>query len=121
MNVGRKLVDDSACDAVLDSVQAMAADWAVLFLAECDARMEDSHQLNFGDHFSKRFWPRVGSRPFSVVVRDCKAYCLRSVVQRGRACRIHIADAVSLDISFVFMHGGHGEEFAIGFSDAASS
>ena len=92
------MVDDSSCEAILDTVGKMAGDWGIIFLAECDAHMTAAHHLNFRDHYCARFWAGIGSVPFCIIVRNWKRHCLRSVVQRGRACRVHLA-AGSREIS----------------------
>ena len=102
LDVGRMLVDDASCEAVLGTVREMAEDWGIIFLAECDAHMTANHQLDVGDHFCRRYWAGPGSLPYAIVVRNSKSHCLRSVVQKGRACRVHLADGKSLDVCFVF-------------------
>ena len=119
LNVGKALVDDDSCAAILGTAASIAHDWAVLFLAECDAHMTLDHQLDFGSHFCKRFWAGPGSFPFCVVIRNSMTHCLRSINQQGRACRVHLADAKETGISFVFAHAAHGEELFDSLSDIA--
>ena len=119
MNVGGKLVDDRSCDAILNTAGNMDSDWAVLFLAECDAHLNASHQLNFDHHFSRRFWDGPGSRPFCIRIRDSVTCYLRSVDQQGRACRVHLADGLDMNICYIFAHAGHGDELFKSLSDIA--
>ena len=119
LNVGKALVDDGACDAILNTAGNIDSDWAVLFLAECDPQLKSNHQLNFGRHFSKRFWDGPGSYAFCIVIRNSMTYCLRSMDQQGRACRVHLADGIAMNIGCIFAHAAHGEELYKSLADAA--
>ena len=70
LNVGRKLVDNASCEAILNTVGAMAGDWGIIFLAECDAHLTAEHLLNFGRHYSRRFWAGKGSTTLSIIIRN---------------------------------------------------
>ena len=118
-NLDKKLTDQAACDAVLGTLHSMAPDWAVAFFAECDAHRHADHMHDFGDHLCRRFWAGPGSFPFCVVIRRSRVHALRSVTQCGRACRVHFADGASLNKSFVFFHGAHGDDLPDSLSDAA--
>ena len=86
LNVAKKLGDYLAGEAILDTVGEIAPDWAVVFLVECDGHLRADHPLLFQGHLFERFYAGAGSLPFSVIVRNSRVHCLRSVVAQGRAC-----------------------------------
>ena len=39
--------------------------------------------------------------------------------QQGRACRVHLADGLDMNICYIFAHAAHGEELHKSLADAA--
>ena len=64
VNAGKKMGDQVAWELIIRDVEDRCADWAAIFLVECDAWLEERHVEFDSVHEIFRYWPGSGRFPW---------------------------------------------------------
>ena len=119
LNCGKCAKGEFELQNVVDIVTRQQKDWALLFLPECDGFSDDRESPHVDRHFAVRHWPGTGSWAMSVIIHtDIRIY-VKSIIWKGRACRIHINDGNSCNISVHVCHCAHGDDLSLSLADLA--
>lgn len=119
INAGKVLGDQAAWEMVIQDVEDRCADWAAIFILECDGWL-DGRDCEFRlQHDIIRHWPGHGSYAMAVIINRKYRKYVRSVNRRGRAMRVHLTDYATTNMNLIAMHGGHGDALAPSLADVA--
>ena len=83
--------------------------WDVIFICEFDGSLGVRDVSCAEGHFIFRHWPGPGSYSIAFIMHKRFRYALRSVVPPGRALRAYFKSDMSLDLTVIGVHGGHGD------------
>ena len=68
INVGKRAGDQAAWELIIRDVEDRGADWAAIFLVECDGWLDERQYEFDSQHEIFRYWPGAGSYAMAVII-----------------------------------------------------
>ena len=119
MNAAKALGDEESLLALIHEVQHQVLHWSVIFVSEFDGTLSQRELTYNLSHHVHRHWPGPGSFAIGIIVNSRARPYLRSLTPHGRAICAYFKSDVTLDLTLVGVHGGHGEALAGSLADTS--
>ena len=106
--------------STIAEIELHVPNWWVLYVAECDAEFKHKPALKHPVHTIVRHYPGHCSTAMLAVINCRFRPLLHSIEAGGRGMRVSFSShQPKFAQHYVFLHGGHGQEFAPSLADAA--